>query len=508
LHVTVTDTGIGIPPETLPLIFAPFVQADSSITRKYGGTGLGLTITSRLVEMMSGRIWVESEVSRGSTFHFTVTLGVPEHQAAQAPPAPADLRGVAALVVDDNATNRLLLQEMLASWEMRPSTVDGAKAALAELERAASAGQPYPVVLLDACMPETDGFTLAGQIRNRPHLAGAALMMLSSADRQGDSARCRELGITHFLTKPIKQSDLLDALQQLVGPLSLRPDKPATEPPSRSSLPALPTLRILLAEDNPINQKVSVRVLERAGHQVTVVENGVDAVQAVQAVTYDLVLMDVQMPEMGGLEATRAIRSWERGRNRHVPIIAMTARAMKGDRELCLDAGMDGYVSKPILVQELLEAMHAVLGVRPAAAELSSSADGAVFDPDPLLNRIGGDRQLLVELIALFQKECPRLRQQLEQALARSDAPALSQAAHSLKGTVSNFAAGEAVLAAQQLETLARSGDLAGSRAVFQELDQSLKSLQAGLEKWLQEAQAACDGQPAADTANSPAGRN
>ncbi len=368
LHFAVTDTGIGIPADKMEAIFAPFEQADGTTTRKYGGTGLGLTISARLVAMMGGRVWVESEVGKGSTFHFTAEFGTAEGPAASRPSAdPAAVRGLPALVIDDNATNRRILEATLRGWGMRPTCADGGKAGLAELRRAASAGDPYRVVLLDLMMPGVDGFAVVDEVRSSPGLTQATILMLSSADRKGDAALCRQLGASRYLTKPVKQSELLEAILD-----ALRGSAPAAPAaPARPAPPAPATgrpLRLLVAEDNPVNQRLAIRLLEKQGHAVVVAGNGRQALEALAREAFDAVLMDVQMPEMGGLEATAAIRARERGTGRRVPIVAMTAHAMTGDRERCLEAGMDGYVSKPIQAKELSRALREVTEVPVGAA--------------------------------------------------------------------------------------------------------------------------------------------
>ena len=351
LHFEVRDTGIGIPPEKAASIFAPFVQADGSTTRKYGGTGLGLSICRKLVEMMGGRLWVESTVGGGSTFHFTARFGVGP-AGEEPPPAPPALEGLTVLVVDDNATNCRILEELLRPWRMKPTVARSGPEALEALGRAAAAGEPFPLVLLDAMMPGMDGFELAEEIRKRPELAGAAVMMLSSGDRRGDVEHCRRLGLARYLVKPVSPSDLLDALTQA---LSAPRPAVAARKPSRppDAAPAATTLRVLLAEDNLVNQRLAIRLLEKQGHVVTPVLNGRDAVEALEEQAFDVVLMDVQMPILDGMEATALIRRREEGAGRRTPIIALTAHAMKGDRERCLEAGMDDYLTKPIQGAEL-----------------------------------------------------------------------------------------------------------------------------------------------------------
>ena len=350
VHFSVRDTGIGIPSERRQMIFEPFEQADSSTTRKYGGSGLGLTVSLRLVEMMGGRLWVESEPGHGSCFHFTVRLGVSKKPRANQP-AERSLKDVAVLIVDDNATNLLVLREMLANWGMHVRAEAGTKAALVFARKEADAGSPLPLVITDAHMPEQDGFDLARQLRQDPRCAGAAIIMLTSASQNGDSASCRELGLAGHLTKPVSSWELH---QLICGVLDHNAEEAQ---PAAGSRPggdrAGAGRRILVAEDNPVNQVVAVRLLERRGHQVTVAANGREAVAAVRQENFDLVLMDVQMPEMDGFEATAIIRQAEAGTGRHLPIFAMTARAMKGDEERCRLAGMDGYLPKPIRSADL-----------------------------------------------------------------------------------------------------------------------------------------------------------
>ncbi len=370
LQFTVSDTGIGIPPEKQKVIFDPFTQADSATTRKYGGSGLGLTISTRLVRMMGGEVWVESEAGGGTRFHFTVRLRAADAKAIEvgtiAPPEM--LRGVKVLVVDDNRTNRRILEGMLKRWEMKSRSVEGGEEALAQLSAAREAGEPYALILTDMHMPKMDGFALVERIRQRPELSTATIMMLTSAGHRGDAARCQELGVAAYLLKPIRQSELREAIARVLG---AREQEGAIPLITRFSLqdardPAS-VLRVLLAEDNPVNQLLASRLLEKRGHRVVVTANGREALAALEKESYDLVLMDIQMPEMDGLEATAAIREKEKGSGIHQPVIAMTAHAMKGDRERCLAGGMDGYLSKPIRLQELDELLEAYVARRPRA---------------------------------------------------------------------------------------------------------------------------------------------
>jgi len=365
LHISISDTGVGISPETLHTIFSPFTQADNSTTRKYGGTGLGLTISSRLVQMMDGRIWVDSQPGVGSVFHCTARFARQSHPAPLVHPAGLDkLRGLPVLVVDDNATNRLILQQSLFSWNMRPTVSSNVAEALDLLRGSQERGLPFSIVLLDAHMPNADGFALAEYLRDHPDFTQPHIIMLTSGGLRGEAARCRELGIRAYLTKPVRSVHLLQAISTVLG----RTSDPETAAPfitQHSLRENRPPLRILLAEDNLVNQRLACRLLEKRGHRVTVVSTGTAALDAHAAASFDLILMDVQMPEMDGLEATAAIRMRERASGTHIPIIAMTAHAMSGDRERCISAGMDSYISKPLHIDELF---HTIDSAIPAQA--------------------------------------------------------------------------------------------------------------------------------------------
>jgi two-component system, sensor histidine kinase and response regulator len=354
VHFQVRDTGVGIAKDKQAYIFQPFSQADSSTTRKHGGTGLGLTISARIVEMMHGRIWVDSEPGRGSTFHFTAEFAA---SGAPAPNIDANfdrLNGMSALIVDDDPADREILDRALRKWGMQPTAAESGQDALREIESACQRGHPFPLVLIDGHLPGMDGFGLAERIRRNPDFKGFNIMMLIPGELRRDISRCDKLGIPAYLVKPIRASELLKAILQALPAgtqATCRLPQKKTQPEIQG---AQRTLRILLAEDNAINRRLAVRLLEKAGHTVAVAENGSQALAMVQSDRFDVVLMDVQMPEMDGFEATAAIRDFELHTHAHIPIIAMTAHAMKGDRERCLQAGMDGYIAKPINRNDLL----------------------------------------------------------------------------------------------------------------------------------------------------------
>ena len=477
VHVTVIDTGVGIPRERQAVIFEAFAQANSSTTREFGGTGLGLTISSKLVAMMGGRLWVESEPGKGSKFHFTARLGISagaEH--AHADQEPADLHDLPVLVVDDNATNRLILEELLTKWHMKPIAVEGGAKALAEMKRAAADGHPFALVLSDAVMPGMDGFTMVEQIKLHPELARATIMMLSSADHAKDLTRCRASGISSYLVKPIKQSELLDAIVTVLNTAAAKEKMSGPAAPTRhregkgtSSRP----LRVLVAEDNPVNQTLAALLLEKQGHAVVLAANGNEALAALDRQPFDLILMDVQMPEMDGFEATARVREKEKATGgRHIPIIATTAHAIKGDRERCLGAGMDGYVSKPIDADELAEAIacHA-----PAAATRQAAPDPVVDERlrNPL-KRVGGKVENLKKIARVFGPESARALREIREATVARDGPRLWRTAHSFKGAVAIFEVAAANESTLLLEAMGRADDFTGAREALEDLDKSM----------------------------------
>jgi signal transduction histidine kinase/CheY-like chemotaxis protein/HPt (histidine-containing phosphotransfer) domain-containing protein len=500
LHVSVSDTGIGIPPEKQAVIFKAFEQADNSTTRTYGGTGLGLAIVSKLVGLMNGNIWLESEVGRGSVFHFTGCFGV-----ATAPPprktcSSGSLKNLKVLVVDDNATNRRILREVLEHCGATPTAVASAQEALDNLELAGG-GTPFQLALLDAQMPQIDGFELLARIKANPRLANLTVLMLSSAAQAADAQRFHQLGGAAYLTKPVKQSELLDAITSALMPTSNKPVlDSAPQPPQRAAEPTSGTLQILMAEDNPVNQRVALGILQKRGHQVTAVENGKQALDALRTQRFDLVLMDIQMPEMDGFEATHAIRESEQQSGAHIPIVAMTARAMKGDRDLCLSSGMDGYVSKPVNPKELVATIESLampscpanekppasvameaLPDQPAEPTDCLDLQTAAIDFDSLLERVENDTALLEEMIDLFLDSSPRLLSEIEAGLEELNPSRIQNAAHALKGALQNLSAGPGAEAAFCLEKMGRNQNLVSADIMLDQLKAELQRLRCEL---------------------------
>ena len=487
LKFTVSDTGIGIPAEKQWQIFGAFVQADASTTRRFGGTGLGLAISSQLVELMGGRIWIESEVGRGSKFHFAACFTLPPGSSDSPRPAGSlSLDGLRVLVVDDNATNRRILEEMLRSWRMAPVTAEAAAPALALLRSADDGGDPFRLVLVDALMPDVDGLMLAREIRRDARFSSAILIMLTSAPLPEVQKRARQEGFAACLSKPVKQSDLFDLILTTLGPPAQAPREPAGGSPRRAA--GRPkALDILVAEDNPTNQKLVVALLEQQGHRVTLASDGRQALALAAEQDFDLILMDVQMPELSGLEASAAIREREAGTRTHVPIMALTAHAMTGDRERCLAAGMDGYVSKPLRPDELFAAIETALAPPAGRDPASSASEPERPEPPPLdagtlLAGFGGNRKLLGEVIDMYVADTPRLLDEARRAIACHDAAALAASAHALKGSMGLFAQAGAYEAARRLESAARAGEWAGIGETFARLNVEAKILSEELE--------------------------
>jgi signal transduction histidine kinase/CheY-like chemotaxis protein/HPt (histidine-containing phosphotransfer) domain-containing protein len=515
LQFSVRDTGIGIALEKQKQIFEPFTQADGTTTRKYGGTGLGLTICNRLVGLMGGTIWIESEPNKGSTFAFRIPLQ--RHEGEDTPEeiiSAFSFKNVRALVVDDNSTNRLILEEILKSWNVDVTLLDHGRDTLPTLKSATDAGQPYSLVLLDVQMPEVDGFSVAKQIKASEHARDLTVLMLSSADSPEYLREFNRLRLGAYLTKPVKQSELLDtmmhAMQSRAGTQSSaeKASNATGRPPAKREVSYGAPLKILLAEDNFVNQQLMLRVLKKDGHEVIVAGDGSEAVNILQSEAVDVVLMDCQMPQMDGYEATGAIRAanFSARSGKRLPVIALTANAMSGDRERCLEAGMDDYVSKPIVFAHLFDAMrrHVVLYEDSAqnnatlaeksqpsiTVETTEAHNTPTLDRATLLARVGDDYELIGILCEAFREDGPRKFEELKAAIQSQDLVAAKKAAHTLKGTAGNLAGVKMAAQAKHIEQAANSGDLATATASLTELEDSVNELLEQLEKLLAEANA------------------
>ncbi|MCZ6491327.1 MAG: response regulator [Acidobacteria bacterium] len=498
---TVEDTGVGIPEGKLEHIFGKFTQADASTTRRYGGTGLGLTISRQLAGLMGGAVGAESRPGKGSRFWFTLPLPLDPEAPPKAPNEPfptADLQGVRVLLVDDSRVNRRVMQEQLKGWGLRAACDGSGKEALAALRSAQLAGDPFQIVLLDHRMPGMDGEAVARAIKADPVLRETVLVMLTSYGQRGHGKRFQEAGFAGYLVKPVRQSHLLDTVAavwraraegrptELVTRHTLA-EAYATEKTSYGTRGRTNQARVLVVEDNVVNQKVAVRMLEKLGCRVGVAANGKEALEMLAIFLYDLVFMDCQMPEMDGFEATAEIRRREGRSGGRLPIIGLTANAMQGDREHCLEAGMDGYIAKPVLPEKLRRVLDRYQS-RPAAGDAKTKTETRaeqpaedVVDRAAVLERVGGDVEVLKELVALFLADCRELLSEIREAVERGDGEALARAAHTLKGSVSNFEAKDAFAAALQMEQLARDGKLAEAGPAYTALEKQIARLEVAL---------------------------
>jgi len=480
LQFSIRDTGVGIPEENQQLIFEAFQQADRSTTRRFGGTGLGLAISSKLVELMGGEIRMESQVDRGSTFSFTAQFGICDIAPGDEKEHSLSLADTSVLVVDDNATNRRILCDMLCNWGLKPTSASSAQEAMKCLRSAQHRDDPFSIVLTDVHMPEASGFDLAKWVREEQAVAQTPLVMLTSAAKLGDADRRASLGIAAHLIKPIKQSELFETIVTVLG---VRPSDDGPSAEHEEALPELKGLRVLLAEDNIVNQKLATGVLNKLGCDITVASNGARAVETWKSGEFDIVLMDVEMPELDGLQATAEIRREEEGTEQHIPIIAMTAHAMVGDRERCLRAGMDDYLSKPVRLREIRQKLAQVFGDGSEASPESVTSNRPI-NWKSVLDAADGDRDLIGVVIEAFLEELDSLMPRIRTSMDAGDCETLRQAAHTLKGNLLSVGANEASEVAHQLEQVGDSGDLSTAQetlaSLTQKLDAVLPELKSG----------------------------
>ncbi|MEQ9409333.1 MAG: response regulator [Fuerstiella sp.] len=519
LKFCVADTGIGISDADQQRIFAPFTQADASMTRTHAGTGLGLSICQELAKLQGGRIWVESEQGRGSRFCFTVSLEVAPASSTLERAVSLkveELAGTRVLVVDDNDTTRGILKEMLESWSMIPTVAESAEVAIRELEAASENGEGFPLLLVDAVMPGTDGIELLERIERSTDSVGASILMLSPADQHLFRHRSARLSIGAFVEKPVSQSGLLNGIQEAVG------DVAVVRTPEQTIEPAERRLSILVAEDIAANQKVVSAILRRRGHRVTIAHNGREAIDQHERSRFDAILMDVQMPILDGLQATKAIRELEaettsNGTPQHIPVVAMTAHAMRGDREACMAAGMDAYIAKPLDAQLLLRTVEQLVQrTHPEDANMETLArrsgiwklrkpappppdspettaaetcDDQLWQPDVALKRMGEDTEILASMIEYFLQDVPELLQQLQKKVANGDATEATRLAHSLKGLCANFEARDTTKLARDIEARCYQGRLSDVGPLLPELSNLIRRLSEALTQWKTEQQ-------------------
>jgi CheY-like chemotaxis protein/HPt (histidine-containing phosphotransfer) domain-containing protein len=497
----VTDTGIGIPPGRIDALFSPFVQADGSVTRRFGGTGLGLAISKQLAEMMGGRIGAESEEGKGSTFWFTAVFGKQPGTGESTAQEPGDLRGTKVLVVDGHGSSRILLTRLLASWGCRSAeSADGASA-LSTLREAIREGDPFQAALLDGVIPGTDGETLGGRIKADPELKGVHLIMLTSFGQRGDAARLEGVGFEGYLSKPVRGSTLRDTLAVVLGRKACAEGRPGNRLVTKHSIAESrkARARILVAEDNPTNREVILAVLKKLGYHADAVANGAEAVKALSDTPYDLVLMDCQMPEMDGYEAARKIREpGSAACNPRLPIVALTAHAMKGDRDKCLEAGMSDYLAKPVQPGELQDVLTKWLD-RPGEGDAPETTAGAeegrpkpveaaegtkaLFNEEAFVRRLMGDRDLAKAVLAGFLGDMPRQMQTLRERIGEGDAKGVRLQGHTIKGASANVGAEGLREGALEMEKAGQEGNLARAAGLLPRLADQFEQLKAALEE-------------------------
>jgi two-component system, sensor histidine kinase and response regulator len=486
LAVDVADTGIGLSPEVQSRIFEAFEQADTSTTRQFGGTGLGLSISRQLVELMGGKIDIESELGKGTTFKFEVRFEMQKEQSEARTTMNLDfVAALPVLIVDDNETNRFILQEITKSWGMIPIVTESVDEAIQAMERANNSGKPIKLILTDMYMPQRDGFELIEHIRGHEKFAGAHIIVLSSGPTPEHRERAKKLSVAAYLTKPFRQSALFDAITDAMH-VGDQFAKKKSKPKAADASDFTDKLNILLAEDNPVNQQTATIMLQKLGHTVTIAGNGVEALEKATAGDYDLVFMDIQMPEMDGLTATGKIREKEQETSTHVPVVAMTAHAMKGDQERCLEAGMDDYISKPIRRKEVAKVIARVAEKYIVSQDSPEETNpGEVLDQESLMEELDDDLDMLETMLEIFERDAGERMPKIREAISSGDANTLNAEAHALKGGSGTFFATATYELANQLETMGRENDLANAEATFSTLEKEVEKLKAAIQKIL-----------------------
>ena len=503
LRFSVRDTGVGIPMDRQGMLFQKFTQVDASTTRRYGGTGLGLAISKQLAELMGGEIGMHSAAGHGSEFWFTARFGKQQPDAAMLRRLPANVSGVRVLVLDANNTSREVLVTQLKAWGLRPAESADGKATVRLLDEALAAGDPFRTVLADTKMPGMDGDELGRVVAGEKRFAGTSLVAMISLDRQGDVRRLMQAGFAGYLLKPVGLSDLGDCLAQVIGGERGQGRKQPGSLPSSRRRPLRSSARILLAEDNITNQQIALAILRKLGLRADVVASGQEALDSLRRTRYDLVLMDVQMPEMDGMEATRVARSASGGiLDRYVPIIAMTAHAMQGDREACLSVGMDDYISKPVTPEALSQLLEKWLDrprtvsstnhARSTGTDSAPSSEGGstsvveaaipAFDEDALLDRLTGDRDLAKDILVVFLADIPKQIARLKELLDGGDVRAAGQQAHTIKGAAAGVSGAALTNVAFALEKAGKTGEIESARSMLGQLQMEFERLKRILE--------------------------
>ncbi|MFC1855619.1 response regulator, partial [Thermodesulfobacteriota bacterium] len=490
LKVSITDTGIGIPEDKLDSLFDSFTQVDGSATRKYGGTGLGLAISKKLIEMMGGSIWAESELDKGSTFSFISSYTVNEAKTSGVKQVALDMSGLNVLVIDDNKTGLNVLHDMLRNWGMTSSLAESGDEGLLLIN---DKKNKFDFILLDSRMPDKDGFMVATEIRSKDEFSNIPILILTSAGTRGDASRCQEIGIDAYLLKPVRQSELYEVIintlnkrgikdKGLITRHSLTDEKKDEKTYELKNISSGKSANILVAEDNEINQKLVVELIKQRGWAVVAVPNGRQAIEALEEASFDVVLMDVQMPVLDGFEATKVIRDKEKQTGKHIPIVAMTAHAMKGDKEKCLEQGMDSYISKPIKARALISLIEQIIGAHKADhiaedsfATMQIKDKKSVVNLSVAMSAVGDNNTLLCDLVEEYINELPNSLAELKEAIDNKVSKVIERKSHNLKGTFSNLGGEEASLAAFELEKIGKESRIDDAMPAFMILSQAVK---------------------------------